>query len=158
MPIDIVDFLAFLSQERYRAIIIHAEPKNSVLVTHFAKKTNEILKGKYLDLLACFIETNELSKNIDSFTPDDFRSLMIEQSKDSPLLVVDRIDFLLDTWRRQQLKKFYQMLSDQWDGYKEGMKAMIILCIQSSNDLENQHFSDSQSRSRVFHLSDFNDF
>lgn len=157
MSLDVFEYLAFLSQERYRSIILHAKPNLSASVTRFANKVCKTSDGKYLDLLDFFIKTKELRENIDGFSPENFRVLMMEQSNGVPLLFIDRIDFLMDTWRRRERKDFFRMISDQWDGYKEGMNAMVILCLQTSYEVENLHLTDSQGQSRIFQLSDFND-
>ena len=158
MPRDVYEYLAQLEQERYRAIILHAAPEKGPAVTQFAKKTCTKLGGKYLDLLDLFIQSKELSEHIDRFSPEDFRKLLIEQSKGQSLLVVDRTDFLLDTWRRAERKNFFGLLEkNQWDGFKEGMKARLIFCLQTSQEIEALQVSDSQDQSRVLKLSDFND-
>jgi len=158
MARDVYAYLAQLEQERYRAILLHAAPDKGTSVTRFAKKVCMQLEGKYLDLLDLFIQTKELSENIDRFNPEEFRKLLIEQSNGQHLLVVDRGDFLLDTWRRAEKKNFFGLLDkNQWDGYKEGMRARLILCLQTSQEIERLHVSESQGQSRVMQLSDFND-
>jgi hypothetical protein len=158
MPLDALEFFAHLEQERYRAIILHAEPEKGPSVTQFAKKVCVQLSGKYLDLLGLFIQTKELSEHIDRFSPEEFRELLIEQSKGHILLVIDRADFLLDTWSRAEKKDFFGLLDkNQWDGFKEGMKARLMICLQTSLEIEGLQISDSQDQSRVFRLSDFND-
>jgi hypothetical protein len=158
MSRDVYEYLAQLEQERYRAIILHAEPVKGQSVTQFAKKVCTQLGGKYLDLLDLFIQTKELSEHIDRFSPEKFRDLLVEQSKGQHLLVVDRADFLLDTWRRTEKKKFFGLLDkNQWDGFKEEMKARLIICLQTSQEIEALRVSDSQGQNRVLQLSDFND-
>ena len=158
MPRDAFEYLAHLEQERYRAIILHAAPEKSPAVTQFAKKVCRQLGGKYLDLLELFIQMKELSEHIDRFSPEEFRKLLIEQSKGHTLLVIDRADFLLDTWRRAEKKNFFGLLDkNQWDGFNEGMKARLMICLQTSQEIEALRVSDSQGQSRVVHLSDFND-
>ena len=110
-----------------------------------------------MDVLEKFIESENLKKRVDKFSPEDLRKLLIEESKGFSLLIIDRIDFLLDTWRKREREDFFRMLTDQWDGYKDGMKAMIIICLQTSYEIENLKISDSLGNSRVFSLADFND-
>ena len=158
MSRDAYGYLAHLEQERYRVIILHAEPEKGPSVTQFAKKICAQLDGKYLDLLDLFIKTKELSEHIDRFSPEELRKLLIEESIGHTLIVIDRIDFLLDTWRRAEKKDFFGLLDkNQWDGFKEGMKARLMICLQTSQEIEGLQISDSQDQSRVFRLSDFND-
>lgn len=157
MPLDPFEYLEILSQERFRAIIIHVAPQQSRLLSRFAQNITKNLPGKYLDLLDKFIQSDNLKRRIDSFSTEDLRELLVEESKGSLLLVVDRPDFLLDTWRKREREDFFRMLTDQWDGYKDRMKAMIIICLQTSYEIENLKISDSLGNSRVFSLADFND-
>ena len=157
MTVDMLDFLRDLDQERYRAAIIHTKPEKGPAVTLFAKKACQVSGGKYLDLLDFFIQSKELSQTIDSFGPDKLRKLLIEQSQSCRLLLVDRVDFLLDTWSRSERQDFFRMIRDQWDGYRDGMKAKLIVCLQTSNEIEALKMQDSQGESRVRQLTDFND-
>lgn len=157
MPINVFDMLGNLDQERYRAVIFHAAPDKGPSITTFCKKICEQKKGKYLDLLEFFIQSPDLSETIDSFNPEKLRKLLIEQSRSQKLLIVDRIDFLLDTWRNPERRDFYRFADNQWDGYKDGMKAKLVLVQQTSLDIETLKIVDSQNNSRVFQLADFYD-
>ena len=157
MPINVFDMLGNLDQERYRAVIFHAAPDKGPSMTTFCKKICEQKKGKYLDLLEFFIQSPHLSEAIDSFNPEKLRKLLIEQSRSQKLLIVDRIDFLLDTWRRAERHDFYRFINNQWDGYKDGMRTKIIFVQQTSLDIDTLKIVDSQNNSRVFQLADFYD-
>ena len=158
MSQDILKYLAQLEQERYRAIILHAAPEKGAAVTQFANKICTRLGGKYIDLLDVFIQTKELREQIDRFGPEEFRKYLVEQGNGQSLLVVDRADFLLDTWRKTEKKNFFGLLDkNQWDGYKDGMKARLVICLQASQEIEALRATDSQGQSRVWQLSDFND-
>ena len=157
MSHDPFECLKHLEQERFRAMILHAAPEKSLSITQFAKKISERTGGKYLDLLDLFIHTEELSEHIDRFNPAELRKLLIEQSKGSSLLVVDKIDFILDTWRLKERNDFYQLIRTQWDGFKDGTKAILVFCLQTSLEIEALNIRDSQENSRVLSLSAFND-
>ena len=157
MPLNVIDYMIYLHQERYRAIILHAPPDMGMAVTQFCQKACKKSEGKYLDVLDLFIQSQELSQNIDSFSPEKFRELLIEQSKSQTLLVVDRVDFLLDTWQKYKRQDFYQLLKDQWDSYKEQMKSRLIICLQTSQEISQLHLVDSNGKSRIFLLNDFGD-
>jgi hypothetical protein len=158
MLIDIIDYIKRLEQERYRALIIHTIPMRSPILTAFSQKFCEHLGGKYLDLLDFFIQSPQLSETIDRFSPEKFRELLIQQSRSYALLVVDRIDFLIDTWRKTERQDFYRLVQNQWDSYKEGMKATLVLCLQTSQEIEALKIHNSQGMSRIMCLTDFMDF
>lgn len=157
MPRDVFTYLNHLDQERYRAVIVHAPPEKGTSMTRFAQKVCAQSGGRYLDLLDLFIENQELSAEIDRFSPEKFRTLLIAQSQSTRLLFVDRADFVLDTWRRSERQDFFRMIGNQWDGYKDGMRAKLLVALQTSHEIEMLHINDSQAQSRVFQLSDFND-
>jgi hypothetical protein len=157
MPINVFDALSHLEQERYRAVIIHTLPDKSSSMSLFFQKLCKQANGKYLDLLEFFIQSTVLSESIDRFSPEKFRGLLIEQSQEQSLLVVDRADFLLDTWRKSERQDFYRFVNNQWDSYKDGMKAKLIFGLQTSQEIEALRILDSQSQSRIFRLQDFND-
>jgi hypothetical protein len=71
--------------------------------------------------------------------------------------VIDRVDFLLDTWRKSERQDFFRFIKDQWDSYKDGMKAKLIVVLQTSQEIESLKILDSQGQSRIFRLNDFND-
>lgn len=157
MPISVFDALISLEQERYRAVILHAIPEKSPSMSHFCEKVCKQTNGKYLDLLEFFIQSPNLSENIDSFSPEKLRELIIEQSKGQSLLVIDRIDFLLDTWHKSERQGFYRFIENQWDSFKDGMKAKLMVVLQTSQEIESLKILDSQGQSRIFRLNDFND-
>lgn len=157
MPIDIFDYLKGLEQERYRAIILHAVPMMCPTLTNFCQKICNHSGGKYIDLLDLFIQSAELSNTIDRFDPEKFRHFLIQQSQFQSLMIVDRVDFLIDTWRKSERQDFYRLVNNQWDSYKEGMKAKLILCLQTSQEVEALKIYDSHGNSRILNLTDFND-
>jgi len=63
----------------------------------------------------------------------------------------------LDTWRNRERQDFFRLLKSQWDSYKDGTKAKLIICFQTSQEIEALQILNSQGQSRVLQLSDFND-
>ena len=157
MPRDFFDYLTYLGQQRFRAFIIHEGPDESHQLTAFVKKACHSHNGKYLDLLDLFIEREELSKNIDSFNPGKFRDLLINECDNHKLLIIDRGDFLLDTWRKKQKESYFRMIKNQWDSYRDGMKTILTFCLQSSDDIRQLELLDSNKENRIFTLADFYD-
>ena len=157
MPLSVFDMLIGLEQERYRAVILHAIPEKSPSMSRFCQKVCKQTNGKYLDLLEFFIQSQNLSENIDSFSPEKLRELLLEQSKGQSLLVIDRVDFLLDTWHKSERQDFFRFINNQWDSYRDGMKAKLMVVLQTSQEIESLKILDSQGQSRIFRLNDFND-
>jgi hypothetical protein len=157
MSSDIYAYLDHIGQQRYRALILHTSPDKSPMLSLFSKKLCEKTNGKYLDLLTWFIENPNYANQISSFNPERFREFLIEQSQEKPLLNIDRADFLLDTWRKKERKDFYRFLENQWDGFKDRMKAKLIINLQTSSDLESLSILDSQGNNRIRELSEFSE-
>jgi hypothetical protein len=157
MKLDIFEYLTKLDQERYRAVILHASPSKGTAVTKFAQRACARVNGKYLDLMGLFIQSRELSEQVDSFNPEKFRALLIEHSSGASLLFVDRVDFILDTWRRGERQDFFRMISDQWDGFREATRSKLLIAMQTSHEIEALKILDSQGQPRVLKLSDFMD-
>lgn len=157
MALDIFKYLSHLDQERYRAVILHATPEKGVAVTKFVQKVCTQMSGKYVDLLDLFIQNQELRERIDSFGPEQFHTLLVKYCEGTRFLIIDRADMILDTWSHRERQDFFRLIKDQWDSYKDGMKAKLVICLQTSQEINGLSISDSQGHSRVLRLSDFND-
>ncbi|MFA7408004.1 MAG: hypothetical protein WCY93_09355 [Anaerolineaceae bacterium] len=157
MSLDVFDYLDQIGQQRYRALIFHTSHEKSAMLSLFSKKICEKTSGRYLDLLACFINNPNYSDELSSFKPEKLREFLIEHSRGTHLLNIDRADFLLDTWRKKDKDAFFRFLNNQWDGFKDAMKAKLIINLQTSSEIEALSILDSQGNSRIRELSDFSD-
>lgn len=157
MATDIFSTITDLSQERFKTGIIHASPDLGNVMSQFCKKICNHNHGKYLDILEFFINNPSISEVVDTFNPDRLKNLLIQESKGQTLLLVDRADFLLDTWHRSERQDFFRLITNQWDGYKSGMGAVLIFALQTSHEIEAQRITDSHGQTRVFRLIDFYD-
>lgn len=157
MSINIFDYLTKLDEQRYRAIIIHAIPSKSPAMSVYSEKVCARTNGRYVDLLDYFIQTQNLSEKIDTFSPEKLLELLTELSTSQTLTFFDRMDFLLDTWSKSERQDFYRMVDNQWDGFKQRMRSKLVFCLQTSQEMESLVIKDSTGNSRIFELSDFND-
>lgn len=157
MAFDITEKIEFLSQERYRAIIIHAVPDKSKELSQFLKNFAKEFGGYYMNLLEMFVQFQEMSEKLDIFRLEDLQLLLIKESKDYSIIIVDQADFLLDSWRKPGRQNFYRFLSNQWDGYKQGMESILIVGLQTSSEVNLLNLHDSTGESRVYQLAAFND-
>ncbi len=157
MRLDIFDYLDHIDQQRYRAVILHTSYEKSAMLSLFSKKFCEKTGGRYLDLLTWFINNPNYSSELSSFKPEKFGEFLIEHSRGKRLLNIDRADFLLDTWRKNERSAFFRFLTNQWDGFKDAMKAKLIINLQTSSELEALFILDAQGNSRIRELSEFSD-
>ena len=98
---DLREYLATQGQETYRACIIYAPAMSHK--TELAQRIRDVLGAHLLDLQAYFVEHEELAGRIDRFRPDDLEKLLLGLDVPESIVVVDNLDFLLNTWTRQQL-------------------------------------------------------
>jgi len=157
MGIDIQEYLTKLGQEKFRSIIIHTNPQSYASLRHYACQIHDKIGGGYLDVLSYFIADSQLATEVDRFTPDQFKTLLQDKSKEQKLLIVDRSDFLLDTWRKSERQAFYRMIRMQWNSFIESMGATLIFCLQTSDEIESMKINDSRGISRVHRLDEFNE-
>ena len=157
MPISLKDYVSDLGKEKFRAFIIHAPPEQEKLLSHFASQIPEYTGGAYLDMLKLFSGDSAFGARVDRFTPDRLKELLQNYSANYPVLVVDQMDFLLDTWRKRERQAFYRMISKQWNSFLPSMGATLIFCLQSSTELTSQKITDSHGKTRIHLLSNFNE-
>ena len=157
MGINIQEYLTKLGQEKFRAIIIHAKPQSDTALRQFAGQIHEKIGGGYLDVLGYFQADTKIAEEVDRFNPDQFKVLLQDQSKGEKLLIVDRADFLLDTWRKSERQAFYRMIEKQWNSFLTNMGATLIFCLQTSDEIEALKIMDSRGDSRVHRLDEFNE-
>lgn len=157
MRINIREYLTKLGQEKFRSIIIHGKSESNKSLRQFARQIFEKIGCGYLDLLGHFLANEELAKEVDRFNPDQFKDLLQNKSKGHKVFIVDRADFLLDTWRKSERQAFYRMIEKQWNSFVTNMGATLIFCLQSSNELEELKIRDSHGDSRVHRLEEFNE-
>ena len=147
-------YLEFLKKEKFSSIIIYS--KSHRALSKFSQQAAVKYKGKYLDLLNYFKQHSELAKGIDVFKMEDLLSLLKKEAVGQSLLFVDKMDFLLDTWRDDEKKAFYRLLQNQWNSFLEDMKAGLVICLRTNNFLENKlKIVDTKGNSRVHKLSNF---
>ena len=156
MPIDIINYLRYLDQERYRAIILHTKPDLSQSLMSFSKKLCKQVNGKYINLLNLFLHSKELSSKIDTYRPEKLKDFLVDEGQNQPLIIVDQADFLIDTWRKSEKKDFFHIITRQWDGYIAAMKSKLIFALQTSHEIESLKLIDSKGKSRIFRLEEFN--
>lgn len=157
MGVDLLDYLDLLGQEKFRAIILHAPPDKSPELSKYANRLLRHKGGSAIDLLAYFQEDPQRASDIDRFGPEQLKSLLVEHSKGRELLVIDRLDFLLDTWRKEERLAFYRMVKQQWNSFLENSRATLVFCLQSSSEIEDMTITDTRGRSRVLALAELNE-
>jgi hypothetical protein len=157
MGVDLLNYIDVLGQEKFRAVILHAPPAKSPELSKYANRLLSHKSGAGIDLLAYFQEDLQLASDIDRFGPEQLKALLVERSKGKDLLVIDRLDFLLDTWRKDERLAFYRMVKQQWNSFLENTRATLVFCLQSSSEIEDLNITDTHGHSRVLALAELNE-
>ena len=106
--INIKEFIKFQGIERYRAFILHGTAGSGK--SPIAKKIAFSVKGEYIDLLEEFYKKDDLKKNIDTFGPGKLKRYLISINTDKVPIIIDNVDFLLNTWTKPQKEEFLNMI------------------------------------------------
>lgn len=105
---DLQEYLATQAQETYRACIIYGPAMSHK--TELARRIYDVLGAYLLDLQAHFVEHRDLAGRIDRFGPGDLERLLLGLDVPERIVVVDNLDFLLNTWTKQKLDGFVGMV------------------------------------------------
>ena len=105
---DLRQYLVTQGHETFRAFIIHAPAMSHK--TQLARRIRDVLGAYLLDLQAYFLEHPELAERIDRFRPDDLEELLLGLDVGPSIVVVDNVDFLLNTWTSQQMDEFVALV------------------------------------------------
>jgi len=157
MGVNLLDYLDLLGQEKFRAIILHAPPAKSPELSQYANRLLSHKNAASLDLLAFFQEDPQLASNLDRFGLEQFKALLVERSMGKDLLIIDQMDFLLDTWRKEERRAFYRMVKQQWNSFLESTRTTLLFCLQTSSEIEDLNINDTYGNSRVLSFSELNE-
>ena len=157
MGVDLIEYLNLLGQEKFRAIILHAPPDKSPELSRYATRLLSHKDGAALDLLDYFQEEPKVASDIDRFGPEQLKTVLLDRSHGKDLLIIDHLDFLLDTWRKEERQAFFRMVKQQWNSFLDNTRATLVFCLQSSSEIEDLNISDTRGRSRVLSLAELNE-
>ena len=150
-PVNLKEFIESLSGERHKTFIVHSDPATGKFeyARQFAIKVN----GKYLDLLEIFRKNSELKNKIDIFDIRDLENLLVEEAKESSVLILDNTEFLLNTWDKDGYDLLFSLLSKNWDSFKTSFKAVLGVFLITNRNILDLELNTSKGKTRVFHLS-----
>jgi len=149
----IKDFYDSVKNQRYLSIIVHSKPNKAL--SDFAKKSADVLEAKYFSLYNHFLENSELSESIDCFTDQSLIDLFFVQAKANSLLIVDQVDFLLDTWNKREHKDFFNLFENQWDAWKLESRTGLILFLETNDILDSNSIKFQNGTNKIYELNEF---
>jgi ATP-dependent 26S proteasome regulatory subunit len=124
-----------------RVFVMYGSPLSGK--TPIAREVATRLEGKYIDLLKDKLTT--LNPKLGLYSPLDFKRDLNTWTKEAnPILVIDEIETLLDTWTREQQEDLLKLLS----GLGGRMHSPVL--ITTRLDLP---YEDFIGKDRVFKIS-----
>ena len=150
--VNLKKFVNTLSGERHRTFIVHNGPTTGK--SKYARLFAEKSKGKYLDLLKRFGKDAELKKKIDVFDFRDLETLLVEETKDTNLLILDNVEFLLNTWDEGGYDLLFHLLTKNWNSFQSSYRAVLGVFLITNRKILDLELNTSKGETRVFHLSE----
>lgn len=132
--------------ERYKNLLIHGPALCGK--TDLAKKISLKYKCKYISLLELVVNDKDIKYNIDIFRPSRLIQYIKGSEEENRLIVVDQIDFLINTWTDSQVREFMVFID------KNQAESCYIFVMQTHKLLEREDLislSDKGTK-RVFNL------
>ena len=149
---DLRQFLTTQGQETYRAFIIHGPARSGK--TQLARRMRAVLGAYLLDLQAYFLEHPELAERIDRFRPNDLEKLLLGLEVPEHIVVVDNIEFLLNTWTRRHLEDLIAVID-------RGLKSpgltdkTFLFMVQTNPDIVSHELTNTRGQPRILPLDAF---
>jgi len=154
MMLNFVELYKELKGQRYFSIIIHSKPNTGL--SEFAQKAAAAIGAKYINLLELFVNNKELSDKIQSYSDHDLQEFLKSEVKNGSAILLDKIDFLLDTWNKSEMDSFLKLFNKQWDTFNQTYKVPLIVFIETNSYLDELQINFENGISKVYHLSQFN--
>jgi len=153
--LNLLDLIEVQRAERFRAFIVHAAAMAGKTETacRLAARAPDAV---YVDLLNVFPHHPEWCARIDRFGVDDLSDFLLNLETPAQVVIVDHLDFLLNTWSRSKKRGFAQWVDEGLDGFTKTDKIFIFF-IQSDPAITAYPLRrpNRLGRTRVFRLDDF---
>lgn len=144
--LDVREYVAIQGEERYRAFIIHAPAMEHK--TMLARRMRDVLGAYLLDLQAFFLQRPELAERIDRFRPRDLEKLLLGLGVPQTVVVVDNMDFLLNTWTNRRLGEFVGMVELRLKSPDTTSKTFVFM-VQTRPVLLRHDLKNSRGQPRI---------
>lgn len=149
---DLRRYLATQAHETYRACIIHAPAMGGK--TRLAERMRDVLGAYLFDLQAHFVGDRQLATRIDRYRPKDLETLLLGLSVAESVVVVDNIDFLLNTWTPAQRQEFIGMVEHRLKSPGVTDKVFVFM-VQSEPALVGHELRNTRGQPRIAPLEAF---
>ena len=146
------DYVAIQSTESYRAFIIHGPAMSGK--TRLARRMRDVLSAYVLDLQAHFVADPDLCARIDRYRPRDLERMLLALDVAESLVVVDNVDFLLNTWSPKHRREFVAMVDKRLRSPGDTDKTFVFL-IQTDPLIVRHELTNTRGQPRVLPIDAF---
>jgi hypothetical protein len=145
-------YLTTQQQETYRACIVYAPAMGHK--TAWARRLHDVVGAHLFDLQAYFINQPELAARIDRFRPADLESLLLGLDVPESIVVVDNMDFLLNTWPSRYRQEFVNLVERRLKSPGVTDKTFVFM-IQDDPTITRRTVTNSRGQPRIIPLQEF---
>ena len=146
------DYIAIQATESYRAFIIHGPAMSGK--TRLARRMRDVLSAYVLDLQAHFVADPDLCARIDRYRPRDLERMLLALDVAESLVVVDNVDFLLNTWSPKHRREFVAMVDKRLRSPGDTDKTFVFL-IQTDPLIVRHELTNTRGQPRVLPIDAF---
>ncbi len=150
---DLRQYLTTQGHETFRACIIHAPAMSHK--TELARRIRDVLGAYLLDLQAHFVKHPDLAARIDRFRPGDLEKLLLGLDVAQGIVVVDNVDFLLNTWSGRRLDEFVGMVDLRLKSPGVTDKTFVFI-LQTSPGILKHKLKNTRGQPRILPRDAFN--
>lgn len=146
------DYVATQATESYRAFIIHGPAMSGK--TRLARRMADVLGAYVLDLQAHFVAQPDLCARIDRYRPRDLERMLLTLDVPASLVVVDNLDFLLNTWTPRHKREFAAMVDHRLRSPGVTDKTFVFL-IQTDPVIVRHEMTNTRGQPRILPIDAF---
>lgn len=144
---NISQFIDEQLKERYKNFIIYGPINNEK--TKIAKNIAKKMNGEYFSLIEIFRTDISLKSEIDTFDPIKLNNFIKrELVKDKKLIIIDEIDFLINTWNDYEFSEFMKYV----ERTEENVCCIFIL--ENHRLLRKFNFENDKGKKRIINIYD----
>ena len=146
------DYIATQATESYRAFVIHGPAMSGK--TRLARRMADALDAYVLDLQAHFVADPDLCARIDRYRSRDLERLLLALDVPESLVVVDNLDFLLNTWSPRHKREFVAMIDHRLRSPRDTDKTFVFL-IQTDPVIVRHELTNTRGQPRILPIDAF---
>ena len=141
--VDLPVFLQSMRSERQPTIVVHGPPLCGK--SKFAQALSASKGWAYLDVLAAMSEQFETTQKIDQIDVSDLKQLIMDQTGDADVVLIDEMDFLFPLWG--DLKPYKEMVRTLLNPTRP---VVYTFFLQTRHDWDDWNLFTAGHQSRIF--------